>query len=124
MAAQYMISQGQTDEVKGDPSMILSVPIGQYRSEYAILVPDGYDEDWVTVIRPTGISVTLDDSPIMEPFSSFADGNWELSYVQLQPGMHAFSASQPFGLIAYGWNQAVSYGYPAGLNLRAADWMP
>ena len=47
-----------------------------------------------------------------------------MAYVQLTPGIHRFSADDRFGLIAYGWNQAVSYGYPAGLDLRPPNWMP
>jgi hypothetical protein len=124
MAVQYIISQEQTDERKGDPSMILAVPTGQYRSDYTILVPEGYNEDWVTVIRPIGLEITVDGTVLNESFISFANGQWEMAYVQLNSGIHTFVANDAFGLIAYGWNQAVSYGYPAGLNLRSPNWMP
>jgi hypothetical protein len=124
MAAQYIISQEQTDERKGDPSMILSIPIEQYRSDYTVLVPEGYMENWVSVIRPLGVDIQVDQMPITIAFTPFADGQWELGYVQLEPGVHAFQSTEAFGLIAYGWDQAVSYGYPAGLNLRSDTWMP
>ena len=119
-AVQYLVSQEQTDERIGDPSMILAVPTRQYRDEYNILVPVGYDSDWVTVIRPQGLEVTMDGAVLSATFESFADGAWERAYVLVSPGVHTFSAAQPFGLIAYGWDNAVSYGYPAGLNLRTA----
>jgi len=117
-AIQYLISQGQTDEGKGDPSMILAVPSEQFRDQYNILVPDGYGEDWLTVIRPAGAELLLDGSPLSAPFTPIADGAWEFAYVAVSPGAHSVRGASPFGLIAYGWNNAVSYGYPAGLNLR------
>lgn len=117
-ATQYMISQGQTDEGTGDPSMILAVPTERYRSQYNILVPMGYGDDWVTIIRPIGATVQLDGAPVSESFTTFADGAWEYAYVPVTTGAHEISGSLPFGLVAYGWNNAVSYGYPAGLNLE------
>ena len=120
-AVQYLISQEQTDERVGDPSMILTVPTQQYRDQYSILVPMGYDTDWVTVIRPTGLEIEMDGAPLNANFEGFAGGEWERAYVSVSPGAHSFAAAQPFGLVAYGWNRAVSYGYPAGLNLRTAD---
>ena len=123
-AVQYLISQEQTDERIGDPSMILAVPTQQYREEYNILVPMGYDADWVTVIRPAGLIISMDGSPLNERFEPFAGGDWERAYVPVSPGSHEFLAAEPFGLVAYGWNRAVSYGYPAGLNLRTSDAEP
>ena len=37
----------------------------------------------------------------------------------LRPGVGTYqlSAAQPFGLYGYGYDNAVSYGYPGGLNL-------
>ena len=123
MAAQYLISQTLTDEVKGDPAMILAVPTGQYRSDYNVLIPEGYSEDWLTVVKPVGATVLLNDQPIQESFEQVGDGRFEVGYLQVDSGMHSLIADQPFGLIAYGWNNAVSYGYPAGLNLRGEDFM-
>lgn len=120
-AVQYLISQEQTDDRSGDPSMILAVPTPQYRDQYTILVPMGYDTNWVTVIRPTGLMINMDNMPLTANFEPFADGTWERAYVSVDPGSHTFEADQSFGLVAYGWNRAVSYGYPAGLNLRTAE---
>ena len=124
MAVQYTVSQQQTDDYVGDPAMIVSVPVGQYRSQYTILVPEGYTQNWVTVIRPATLQVKVDGVPTAVPFAPMADGEWEVGYVGLEPGIHEVFAAYPFGLIAFGWDNAVSYGYPAGLNLRAADWAP
>ena len=68
--------------------------------------------------------VLVDQMPISLPFTPFADQQWEMVYLPLEAGVHVFQADQAFGLISYGWDQAVSYGYPAGLNFRSASWMP
>jgi hypothetical protein len=38
--------------------------------------------------------------------------------VAVSDGVHVAQAEQPFGVISYGYDQYVSYGYPAGLNLE------
>jgi hypothetical protein len=124
MAVQYTVSQEQTDQFVGDPAMIMAVPVGQYREDYRVLVPDGYSTDWVTVIRPAGEQIVVDGLPTAVTFQPFGSGQWEVGWVQLEPGVHHLSAGRAFGLIAFGWDNAVSYGYPAGLNLRAEDWTP
>jgi len=124
MAVQYTVSQEQTDQGVGDPAMIMAVPVGQYREDYSILVPADYDTDWVTVIRPAGEQIVVDDVPTAVSFAPFGSGQWEVGWVPLEPGVHRIWAARAFGLIAVGWDNAVSYGYPAGLNLRAEDWTP
>ena len=120
-ASQFLLSQGQTEQRLGDPSMIMTVPTQQYLNDYNILVPIGYAEDYVTLIRPLGVEISYNGSPVNASFQSFADGQWERAYLQVEPGSHRFQGTQAFGLVAYGWNNAVSYGYPAGLSLQNSD---
>jgi len=35
----------------------------------------------------------------------------------MEPGAHHFEGGMEFGVIAYGFDSAVSYGYPGGMNL-------
>jgi hypothetical protein len=113
---QYLVSQESTDQVTGDPSLILTVPIERYRDFYVVMVPDGYNADWVTVVRPAGVAVSADGSAIADgDFMPFVTG-WEYAYVALEPGIHKFDGDEPFGLVAYGYNNAVSYGYPGGMS--------
>jgi len=117
-AAQYTVGQGMTDTVTGDPSMILAVPVEQYRSDYILMTPEDYSENHITVIRPSGLTVILDGAPIDNGlFVPFGDGTWELAYVSVSEGLHQLEATEPFGLSAYGWSSAVSYGYPGGMDL-------
>ena len=44
-------------------------------------------------------------------------GKWAVWRLIVTDGVHVAEADQPFGVISYGYDQYVSYGYPAGLNL-------
>ena len=78
----------------------------------------------MTVIRPAGLQITVDGTPTSVTFQAISGGSYEVGYVELGAGVHVITGGNAFGLIAYGWDSAVSYGYPAGLNLRTADWVP
>ncbi len=118
MVGQFLVSQEQTSEVVGDPAFILDVPTAQYRDNYHLLTPTGYSKDYVTITRPAGAQVKLDGTAVADAqFTSVGAGNWEVAAVQLQPGVHVLDGAQPFGIAAYGFDNAVSYGYPGGLNL-------
>lgn len=44
----------------GDPSLLVVPPIEQWRSDYVFLTPDKYAFDFLTVIAPPDVAVTLD----------------------------------------------------------------
>ncbi len=124
MVAQYLASQEETRANTGDPAMILAAPLEQFRSDYQIITPAGYTSNWLTVARLAGEPVNLDGALIPEnAFRPFGDGQFELAWIQVEEGVHHLDSQQPFSLSVYGYSQAVSYGYPGGLNLRS-DEMP
>ncbi len=45
-------------------------------------------------------------------------GKWAVWRLIIPDGVHTASSAEPFGVISYGYDQYVSYGYPAGLNLQ------
>ncbi|MFU8804699.1 MAG: IgGFc-binding protein [Bradymonadaceae bacterium] len=122
LVGQFLVSQEQTSEVTGDPAFILSVPVERFRDDYYLLTPTGYSSDYVVIIRAVGESVTLDG--VVVPHESFApvgSGAYEISTQSVQPGLHILKGEEVFGIIAYGFNRAVSYGYPGGLDLVGDD---
>jgi len=124
MVAQYLASQEATGANTGDPAMILAAPIEQFRSDYQIITPAGYSSNWITVARLVGEPVTLDGMVINDnQFFPFGGGQFELAWIEVGEGVHYVESQQPFSLSVYGYSQAVSYGYPGGLNLRS-DEMP
>jgi hypothetical protein len=118
IVGQYLISQEATVEVIGDPSMILAVPIEQYRNDYSILTPSKFAEDWITIIRPKDEKILLDSYPVDETlFDPFGSGEYEYAWVTMTDGLHHLSAGKGFGVIEYGFDSVVSYGLPAGMNI-------
>lgn len=119
---QFLVSQQQTLDVTGDPAFILAVPVTQFREDYHLLTPSGYTSDFVVVIRPAGAEVQLDGTVIPDAeFSPIGSGTYEDATVSVAPGVHVLEGDAPFGIQAYGFNNAVSYGYPGGLNLVGVD---
>lgn len=119
---QFLVSQEQTLDVTGDPAMILTVPSNQFRTDYHLLTPQGYSSDFVVVTRHAGSEVRLDGTAIGDgEFAPVGAGNWEAATVPVEPGLHVLEGDDEFGLQAYGFDNAVSYGYPGGLNLVGVD---
>jgi len=125
LVVQYVVGQESTDNGAGDggdPDMVLAVPTDQYLPAYIFLTPDTYNEDYVIVVRPTGVVVTLDGLAI--PAGSFIDigaGTWQVARVAVGNGVHEITADEPFGITAEGYSPYVSYGYPGGMNLAVIN---
>jgi hypothetical protein len=120
LVGQYLASQQSAgvDTGNGDPSFILSVPVEGFRDQYVVLTPDNYDDDYLTIIRPTGVEVSLDLAFIPDSeFTPLGTLNYEYAWMPVNPGSHQLSSELPFGVIAIGYDGAVSYGFPAGLNV-------
>lgn len=45
-------------------------------------------------------------------------GKWVVWRLIISDGVHTAQSDKPFGVISYGYDQYVSYGYPAGMNLE------
>jgi hypothetical protein len=118
LVGQFLVSQQQTTSVTGDPAFLLAVPTEKFRKDYVLLTPDGYNEDFVGIIRPAGAPIELDGQVVSDAnFRAIGAGTWEVGYFPVQPGQHTLEANVEFGIAAYGFDTAVSYGYPGGLNL-------
>jgi len=106
----------------GDPAFILAVPYEQYRQEYVVLAPNKYELDYVTITAPTGAEVYFDEM-LLDPADFEPIGTGEFSAIRflIEDGSHEVrseQASEKIGIIVYGYDQYVSYGYPGGLDLK------
>jgi hypothetical protein len=116
--AQYLASQGCTDEYTGDPALIMAVSSSQYRPNYVFAVPKDYQKDYITVVRPVGALITLDGTALSDgEFEPVADGEFEIGYFEVKDGPHEIEGDASFGLYQYGFSGPASYGNPGGLNL-------
>jgi hypothetical protein len=114
---QYMVSQGVTDDFIGDPSLILLVPADRFRSFYVLAVPSSFTKNYITIVKQPGETAMVDGVAVPQgDFKAVGSGLWERAYVTLTPGVHDVSGSAPFGLTAYGYSSAASYGYIGGIG--------
>ena len=102
----------------GDPAFILAVPVEQYREEYVVLAPAQYEFDYVNITAPSGAEVKLDGVALEASQFAPVSGEFRVARVRIEDGEHRIEASEPVGVIVYGFDSYVSYGYPGGLDLR------
>ena len=108
----------------GDPAFMLAIPVEQYRTDFVILVPAEYELNYVNIVAPTedaeGLPTTVAlDGEEINPglFEPIGTGTYSVYRKMLPPGAHTITSSAPSGVIVYGYDQYVSYGYTGGLDL-------
>ncbi len=110
------------DAGTGDPAFILAVPVEQFREDFVFLAPDKYAFDYASIVAPVGASVQFDDVTLQDGWEPVGDGEtWQVQRFQIGDGVHFIRSDMPLSVIVYGYDQYVSYGYPAGLNLDVVD---
>jgi hypothetical protein len=129
----------------GDPSFILVPPVQQWRDKYVFLVPNKYTFDFLMISAPVGTELFRDglvlDAVLACEYESagmLADGMTMKEYVSIRCPLSRPDAADPgnpayqddgrhvlesedgerFGLIVYGFDSFVSYGYPGGTNVE------
>ncbi len=101
----------------GDPTLIMVPPASQYRDSYVFLTPNKYAFDYVNIVAPSDASVRLDDRDVGPEYFTAVGGQWKVARLLVQDGVHRLNASKPVGVVVYGYDDDVSYGYAGGLNL-------
>ncbi|MCB9729950.1 MAG: IgGFc-binding protein [Deltaproteobacteria bacterium] len=102
----------------GDPALISIAPTEQFRKDYVFLSPDKYQDDYINVVAPDGASVVLDGTTIPGGnFEAIGATGFRVARMKVPDGVHRLSSTMPVGVVAYGYDKDVSYGYTAGLNL-------
>jgi len=128
---QFLLSNkefgGPLVSYPGDPSMLVLPAVDQLQLEYVFLVPDGYDTNFVTVVRGSATPVNLDGAPISAVFSPLATYNsveYQYVHVELASGRHAIESEDPLSISVAGFSQDVSYAYPGGAGVAAISDAP
>ena len=88
-------------------------------ASYLFHAPTNYEANYVNVTAPSGVTVTLDGSPLPAGTAIGASG-FDLIQVPLDNsgnGNHIINAPARFGISVYGYGQYTSYWYPGGLDL-------
>lgn len=130
----------------GDPSFIMVPPVEQWRAKYVFLTPDQYAFDFAIIVAPLNTQVLLDEMPLPEHCEvsspvctpgpdpeEYVIYRCQLSFPivhsdlpppdNVEPGIqddgyHLIRAARPFGLVVYGFDKHVSYGYAGGLDMK------
>ena len=112
----------------GDPAFILAVPVEQFRENYVFLSPNQYLQDYVNIIAPVGTQMLLDGTQTVQPAAipgaCTDDGTcWGTTTLSLSDGTHSIESvtGEAFGVVVYGYDDDVSYGYPGGLDLETLN---
>ena len=106
------------DAGTGDPAFLLAIPTEQWRSDYAFLTPDKYAQNFISIAAPKDAKVTLDGTPVAPDFWENLSNKYKKTRIFVAEGAHTVKADKPVAVDVYGYDQYVSYGYPAGLDLK------
>ncbi len=115
-----------------DPSYALVVPIQQYRSDYAFMVPPNYNENYLTIVAPTNMDkITIYKSDGKTVFKSITKtnltsiGSTGYGFYRFDMGntsaFYKMVCDKPISATSYGYRGQTSYDYPLGLNLKVLN---
>ncbi|MGM0556778.1 MAG: IgGFc-binding protein [Myxococcota bacterium] len=107
----------------GDPGFFLLPPVKQFRQNYSFVAPPTFEKTYVAVAIREGSSVALDgaavppDSRLGRRSVELGGEEWEVFSVRISAGFHTMDSSRKFGIVAYAFDDYVSYAFPGGLDL-------
>jgi hypothetical protein len=116
LVAQFMVGQDEIAGTSGgDPAMVLEVPIFQFRTDYVIVVPETYVENFVTIVHRDGMAPVMDGTPV--PLGTpVGSSGFSATRFSVTPGTHRLTGTA-FGVKVSGVAPYTSYLYPGGLDL-------
>ncbi|GAB4290289.1 MAG: hypothetical protein Kow0090_03330 [Myxococcota bacterium] len=117
MVGQFMSGQDYGAGT-GDPAFMLLPPIEQYRKDYIVLSTSNYAYDRINVTAPQSATVEFDGSPLTSGWTNIPNTQFMVNKLQVNDGIHTIYASEPVGVMVYGFDQYVSYAYTGGLDLK------
>lgn len=104
---------------------MIPVPaVEQRRGYYLFTTGEGFSENWAVVSTPDGTSATIDGADVAATCDDWTDGTldavtYRAYYCAIADGTHVVDAGDtPVGVTVWGYDDAGSYGYPAGSDLR------
>ncbi len=101
---------------EGDPSMALSVPVEQFRTDYTVLVPAQYPKNFLSISVPGTGAVLVDGTATT--LTGFANGTYRAARIPVTAGQHRIQCPTGCGVEVYGYGDAVSYMFAGGLDLK------
>jgi hypothetical protein len=129
LVANYLLSGDELydqlgNDSPGDPAMIIMPPLGQYLPRYVLAVPEGWEPDILTIVRPAGAEVLLDDVPIDDGVFYPVGPTHEVGRVQTTDGVHVLESDEDIAVTVVGFRDDDSYGYAGGIGTRKINPRP
>lgn len=123
MVGQILVSNQYCEGAYiGDPSLTVFAPVEQYRTEYVILTPKSWSQNWVVITTEVTAKTVIDGSATdgcTKEASGILDGvPYESRRCKLTEGVHYLTGDKPFGIVAYGYGSAGSYAFAGGANVK------
>jgi len=134
--AQYLVGEEQagSNATEGDPSLVLAPPVEQWRTNYNVLAPTSYQHNFANLMvqgQTSTTQITVDGTTV--PANEWvqvpnAQGGTTQPYYVAQhalsnsgSGSHAIVGNNgtKVGVVVYGYDSYVSYGYTGGLDLQS-----
>jgi len=108
----------------GDPAMIMAVSQEQYMDSYVFLTPDAYLEDYLNVVAPLDAGKVVLDNNQINPasFAAIGSSGYGVYRTSLNDGVHTIWSDKKIGIVVYGYDNDVSYGYPGGMGLAELNF--
>ena len=99
----------------GDPSLLLTVPSEQYDTDLLFITPNNYQDDYITIVAPTGSPVSLDGTLVApSSFVPVSTSGMSRARLPVAEGVHRVACAAGVAVYVYGYDLDVSYGYSAG----------
>ncbi len=108
------------------PTQITAASTSQFAMKHSFAASPHFDASFVTIIAPTGASVTLDQKLVSSDlFIAVGATGMSVSRTEVTDNAHVHTiiADKPVGVVVYGFAPYASYGYTGALDLarRAGD---
>lgn len=128
--AQIFVSEDEAGQglSEGDPSLVMTPPVEQWRSSYTVLAPTTYVHNYLNLMVQTQAAtgaVSVDGAVV--PASEWANIPGTPFYAAMHTlsnagnGSHVISTTGgvKVGAVVYGYDSYISYGYTGGLDLQS-----
>jgi hypothetical protein len=105
------------DANEGDPSLILTAPVEQWRRDYHVLASPTMDHNYLNLAVKSATPNILIDGKALSQFTTqkaTVPGGYTVYRVSVGNGQHTISSPDPVGVTVYGYDRYVSYGYTGG----------
>ncbi len=99
----------------GGPEMFQLSPTDRWLNRYALFTLPGWEWAYASIVRPLGVAVRVDGTPVDDALFSPAGDDYEVAAVPLADAMaHIVDSDEPILVISLGYGEGSAYASLAG----------